>query len=394
MSHSRRVTGPGVLLAAAVVLLLSGCGSTADPSLGGPDDSTPAGAGGNEAAGATTTTVDPALACIARMPVRQRAAQTLAIAVDGGALGTEAPRIAELGVGAVILQRPAASGLTEGITQLKAASAIAPLVMVDEEGGESQVLRDVVGSLPSEPTIAAAGDPAAAQVEVAAHAQAIAALGVDVVLGPVVDVTTPGGGGPLAARAFSDDPAQVATFGAAYRDAYLAAGLIPVFKHFPGHGAASGDSHDGPVSVPGIDALRARDLLPYEQLLGEPGVGVMVAHVVVPDLTGLTASSQSAELVQGVLRDEMGFGGLVLTDSLSMGAIAFRTPPEVSFPAAIAAGADLALFVSIADPAAAITAMEQAVVAGTVPEARLDEAVSRVLDAKALDPCTLAPPEG
>lgn len=375
----------------AALLLLAACGDGSSPTFNATDDSTPAPATGEQADEQAASTVDPSRACISQLPLRQRAAQTLAIAVDGGALSSEAQRVADLGVGGVILQRPATTGLAEGIGQLKATSAVAPLVMVDEEGGQSQVLRDVVGALPGQPAAAASGDPAAIQAQVASHAQAVAGLGVDVVLGPVVDVPPPGGGGPVAERSFSDDPATVAAFGAAYRDAYLAAGLMPVFKHFPGHGAASGDSHDGPVSVPAAAELRTRDLLPYEQLLDQPGVGVMVAHVVVPDLTGLSAASQSPEAVQGLLREEMGFDGLVVTDSLSMGAIAFRTPPEVSFPAAIAAGSDLALFVTIADPAAAITAMEQAVASGQVSEARLDEAVSRVLAAKGVDPCSLSP---
>jgi beta-N-acetylhexosaminidase len=384
-----RVGLPGLLVTAALVL--AACGGGDDPDVGAPDDSVPSGADVTEqAAPSTSTAVDPALACVGAMPLRERAAQTLAIAVDGGSLSAEAQRVAELGAGAVILQRANPAGLVEGIAELKAASPIPPLVMVDEEGGESQVLRDVVGAFPGEPSMASGGDPAAVQQQLAEHAGAVAALGVDVVMGPVVDVALPGGGGPMAERAFSDDPAQVAAFGQAYVDTYLAAGITPVLKHFPGHGAASGDSHDGPVSVPNLPELQARDLLPYEQLLQTPDVGVMVAHVVVPDVTGLSASSQSAAITTDLLRTQMGFDGLVLTDSLSMGAIAFRVPPEVAFPQAIIAGADLALFVTIQDPAAAITAVEQAVMDGRLTDARLNDAVANVLTAKGIDPCSLA----
>lgn len=378
-------------LAGVTVLLLAACGSSADSSQPGSTDASEATAA-PEAPETTSTTVDPALACIARMPIRQRIAQTLAIAIDAGSLDSEAQRAADLQVGGVLLQRVAGGDLTGGIATVKERSAIPPLVMVDEEGGASQELRPVLGPFPSEPSVVASGDPAAAQAEVAAHAQEVAALGVDMVLGPVVDVTTPGGGGPLAGRAFSDDPSQVAAYGQAYVAGWLEAGLIPVLKHFPGHGSASGDSHDGPVEAPLIDQLRARDLVPYEQLLAQPGVAVMMAHVVVPDLTGFAPASQSPEAIDGLLRDEMGFDGLVVTDSLSMGAVAFRAPPEQSFPAALAAGADIALFVTIADPAAAITAGEQAVADGHLTEARVNEAVARVLAAKEIDPCTVAPP--
>ena len=378
--------------AAGLVALLAvvACGSSGTPDGTTSEDSVPGGElGVGEGDATTSTTVDPALACVRQMPLRERAAQTMAIAIDGGLLAAAASRVAELGVGAVILQRPAATGRPEGIAEVKAASRIPPLVMVDEEGGQSQVLRNVVGPFPGQPQMAAGGDPAAVQQQLADHAAAVAAIGVDVVMGPVVDVALPGGGGPVGERSFSDDPAVVTAFGQTYVDTYLAAGILPVLKHFPGHGAASGDSHDGPVSVPGIAELQARDLVPYEELLATPGVAVMVAHVVVPDLTGFTASSMSAEVTTGLLQDQLGFDGLVMTDSMSMGAIAFRTPPEISLPAAIAAGADLALFVTIQDPAAAITALEQAVTSGEVPEERLDDAVAQVLAAKQIDPCTL-----
>lgn len=387
---TRRASVVAALLG-ALVLLAAACGGGDHPDLAATDDSTPAvdGTGGDEPGATTSTTIDPALACVGQMPLRERAGQTFAIAIDGGALSSEAQRVAELGAGAVILQRPNPSGLVEGIAEVKAASSIPPLVMVDEEGGESQVLRDVVGAFPGQPAVTSGGDPASVQQQLADHANAVAAIGVDVVMGPVVDVDPPGGGGPMAGRSFSDDPAQVTAFGQAYVDTYLAAGILPVLKHFPGHGAASGDSHEGPVSVPPLAELQGRDLVPYEQLLQTPGVGVMVAHVVVPDLTGFTASSQSAAATTDLLQDQMGFDGLVMTDSLSMGAISFRSPPETSFPQAIIAGADLALFVTIADPAAAITAVEQAVMAGTLTDARLNDAVANVLRAKGVDPCTL-----
>lgn len=390
-TRSRPARALTVLLAAALLLATAACGGSGGEGTGTADGASDEEQATTTTAPSTTTTVDPAVACVGELPLRQRAAQTLAIAIDGGALGSEAQRVADLGVGGVILQRPAGD-VAGGITQVKEASAVAPLVMVDEEGGESQVLRPIVGPLPGEPAVVAAGDPAAAEATVAAHAAEVAALGVDVVLGPVIDVATTGGGGPVDERSFSSDPAQVEAYGQAYVDALLGAGLTPVLKHFPGHGPADGNSHDGPVSVPPLDDLRQRDLLPFEQLATgeqEEQVGVMVAHVVVPDLTGFTAASQSPEAIDGLLRDELGFDGLVMTDSLSMGAIAFRTGPEQSFPQAIAAGADLALFVTIADPAAAISAMEGAVQSGQVPEERLDEAVANVLAAKGIDPCTL-----
>jgi beta-N-acetylhexosaminidase len=336
----------------------------------------------------TTAPSDPRDECIAAWDLRRQVGQLVAIAVDGGALGTEAQRVADLGLGGVLLQRPAAAGLADGIAALKSASVIPPLVMADEEGGEVQTLSEVLGPLPSPARMADAYDPASARELVARHAESVAALGVDMVLGPVVDVATPGGGGPLGARVFGAEPATVTEYARAYVEAYEAAGVTTVLKHFPGHGAASGDSHEGPVSVPPTDELRARDLVPYEALLPEVDA-VMVGHLVVPDLTGLASTSQSPEAIDGLLRDEYGFDRLVVTDSLSMGAIAFRTPPTEAAVQAVYAGADMALFVTIEDPAAVLDALVAATEGGRIDEAQVVTAVRRVLDQKGLDPCAV-----
>lgn len=336
----------------------------------------------------TAPAPDPLDECIASWDRRRQVGQLVAIAVDGGALESEAQRVADLGVGGVLLQRPAAAGLAEGIAALKAASTIPPLVMADEEGGEVQTLSEVLGPLPAAARMVDAYDPVAAQELVARHADSVAVLGVDMVLGPVVDVATPGGGGPLGARVFSEDPAMVTEYAQAYVEAYEAAGVTTVPKHFPGHGAASGNSHDGPVSVPPLAELRARDLVPYETLLPEVSA-VMVGHLVIPDLTGLASTSQSPEAIDGLLRDDYGFDGLVITDSLSMGAIAFRTPPTEAAIQAVAAGADIALFVTIEDPGAVIDALVAATEQGRIDEGQVVMAVRRVLDEKGIDPCSV-----
>jgi beta-N-acetylhexosaminidase len=286
------------------------------------------------------------------------------------------------------LQRANPAGQAEGIAGLKAASTIPPLVAVDEEGGQVQHLRAVLGPIPSERQVASTMDPAGAQALITGHAQGMADLGVDVVFGPVVDVGPVGGGGPLGDRVFADDPAVVESFGRAYVDALAGAGLLPVLKHFPGHGAGQADSHDGPVGTPPIEELRARDLLPYEGLLDAP-VGVMVGHLNVPGLSGTTPASVSDEAITGLLREELGFDGLVFSDSLSMGAIAASRPPPQAAVSAIAAGADVALFVTIADPVAVVNALETAVNDGTLPGDQVDASVARVLAAKDVDPCTL-----
>ncbi len=385
----------GGAVAALLALGLVACGRADEPATGangtaGATSTTGMAPVDSDVAPPSTTTVaDPAARCVADLPVRQKVGQLVGIAIDGGALPSEADRVAGLGVGVVLLQRPVATGLAEGIAAVKQASAVAPLVAVDEEGGEVQHLREVVGPLPSERQVATTMDAAAAAALVGPHFQAVADLGVDVVFAPVVDVALPGGGGPLGDRTFADDPDTVTGYGRVYVEAMAAAGLLPVLKHFPGHGSGEADSHDGPVGTPPLDSLRSRDLLPFQALATGPSVGVMVGHLNVPGLTGNTPAS-IAPAAYDLLRDELGFDGLVFSDSLSMGAIAGTIPPEQAAVRAIAVGADVALFVSITDPVLVIDALEAAVGDGTLPEARVDESVVRLLARKGIDPCALA----
>ena len=378
----------GAVVLAAVALVAAGCSNDVDRPSSEAATASSERATTTTAAPATTTTADPTAACIAALPVRQRVGQLVGIAIDGGALASEAQRAADLGVGTVLVQRPTTTGLAEGIAAVKATSAIPPLVAVDEEGGEVQHLRALLGSIPSERSMATGQDGNAAVAIVGPHFQAVGDLGFDVVFAPVVDVALPGGGGPLGERTFSDDPATVTAYGQVYVDAMQAAGLLPVLKHFPGHGSGEANSHDGPVGTPPIESLRTRDLLPFEALAADPPVGVMVGHLNVPGLSGTTPASISPAAYD-LLRDELGFDGLAFSDSLSMGAIAGTIPPESAAVQAIAAGADVALFVTIANPAGAIDALEAAVTDGSLPEARVDESVARVLSQKGIDPCSL-----
>jgi len=187
-------------------------------------------------------------------------------------------------------------------------------------------------------------------------------------------------------RAFSADPAVVVRYAGAFADGLRAAGVLPVLKHFPGHGHASGDSHKGRVTTPPLAELRSTDLRPYEQLLGTGKVVVMVGHLDVPGLTdGLPTSLTPA--TYRLLRDDYRFDGLVVTDDLgAMKAVTgtFTLPEAVL--TALAAGADQALWSSGAQDATAVgkllDSLEKALADGRLDPAANDRAVARVLEAK------------
>jgi beta-N-acetylhexosaminidase len=332
---------------------------------------------------------DPRVVCARELPRRRQLGQLLAVSVDGTAVDLEAQRIADLGVGTVFIQSLSSERPIQRIEALKAASAIPPLVAVDEEGGAVQDLRDVLGPFPSQERMAATTDPAGAQAQVLAHARSMATLGIDVVFAPVVDVLPGDGSDPLGDdRAFGRDPALVTQYGQAYVDAFVEAGILPTLKHFPGHGRTTGDSHVGVVNAPLLPGLRTHDLVPYDTLLEEQ-VAVMVGHMVVADVTIFTPSSLSADIVTGLLRDEYGFDGLIFTDSLSMGGVTGQGPPEELALRALQAGADVALFNSLPDPGAVLRRLDQALVNGALDADQVATSVVRVLDVKGIDPCRL-----
>jgi beta-N-acetylhexosaminidase len=230
------------------------------------------------------------------------------------------------------------------------------------------------------PSNAAAAGLAGGNSSVRSPRQALLACPVvdrrDVVLGPVVDVRPTSGSDPLGEnRLFVGGPAEVAGWASVYVAAWQAAGLTPVLKHFPGHGSASGDTHDGRATTPSLDELRDRDLVPYRVLAGS-GAAVMIGHLVVPGLTDGVPASLSAAAV-ALLRNELGWGdALVMTDALGMGGVGLSlTEAAVR---AVSAGVDVVVFTGGDQTAAVIETLTAAVGAGTLDVARVDEAAARV----------------
>ena len=390
----RGVVGTVLVGALVLVAACSGGSRTAGPELGRSDR--PASSTTAPATGSTTpdgpALADPssdaaAIKCVGDLNHRVRAGQLMMVAVTGAGLRDAAADVARYGFGGVFIMGPVGDLGADDVAALDDAAPINLLVAVDEEGGDVQRLGAVLGTLPAPGRVAETMSPDAAQTLIAEHARKARALGINVVLAPVVDVRSPGAAGPIGDRAFGDDPAVVQQFGAAYVSGWQEAGILPVLKHFPGHGAATGDTHLGPAVVPAMDLLRQRDLQPFVALVGAAPVGVMLAHVQVPGLTNGLPASLSPAAVE-VLRTELGFDGLVFTDALNMNAVTASRSPAEAAGAAIAAGADVALLISVDDGAAALQALEAAI-GDQVPETRVNEAMLRVLRQKGIDPCTL-----
>lgn len=266
------------------------------------------------------------------------------------------------------------------LAELQARSPYPLLVGMDMERGVGQQIKGAT-VFPHALAFSALGDDAPDKLEAAARVQAREALasGVHITFSPVADVNRNPRNPIISTRAFGTEPAGAARLVQAYIRGCKAEGLLTTAKHFPGHGNTTGDSHaELPIVHDSSDELEAYDLVPFNAAVTADVDLVMTAHVAFEalDPTG-TPATASAPILTDLLRDEIGFAGAVITDSLLMGGIkqTHATPGEQA-AGLVAAGVDILLDVD--DPAAAIAGIVEAVEQGALPEARLDSAVARV----------------
>jgi beta-N-acetylhexosaminidase len=330
--------------------------------------------------------------------IQRRAAQLIAVPVAETAVGTIRLSVAHGAGGVVLFGSAGPANLGSALAALRAAAPgdIAPIVMDDEEGGGVQRLANLVGSMPWPRTMAATTTPAAVQALVTSVARRMAALGVTMDLAPVLDLAS--GPGPDAThtdgpRSFSPVASVATRYGLAFMRGLIAGGVIPVIKHFPGEGSATANTDLAPASTPPLTVLQKADLLPFGAAIRAGAPVVMVGNASVPGLTTLPASLSSAAM-GGLLRGQLGFRGLIVTDSLSAIAISAR---HLSVPAAaaasIAAGADMVLY-NTANPNTVFTetvaAITAAVRAGRISVATLNADVAMVLSTKGVALCKSA----
>jgi beta-N-acetylhexosaminidase len=199
-------------------------------------------------------------------------------------------------------------------------------------------------------------------------------LGFTWVFAPVADVTIGAADPTIGSRSPSSDPALAARAVAAAVRGYEEAGLVSTTKHFPGHGGVTADSHETlPVLRSPLPQLRQRDLRPFEKAVEAGAPAIMMAHI---DVTALQAGlpSSQAPKVYDFLREDLGFEGVAITDSLGMGAALSRDFPAIR---ALRAGADLLLMP--VDTARTHQLVVDAVASGEVPQERIEEAAARVV---------------
>jgi beta-N-acetylhexosaminidase len=415
-------------VATAALIALGGCGvfrSAADPSppvvVHAPAEPeppriepVPVPAPGVASAGAEPIAIDPDPAAAAPVatsgwPERTLAGMTLRRKVGqmmmpwalgdftpAGSVGETRLRqlVEEDGVGGLIVSVGSPTEVAVKLNELQLRAGVPLLVAADLESGAGFRLRGAVHlptnielggatEFPSLMAVGATGEPRLAYEMGRVTAQEARAVGIHVPFAPVLDVNNNPDNPIINVRSFGEDPEQVARMGASFVRGIEENGGLATGKHFPGHGDTGVDSHQ---SLPLISAPRARldsvELVPFRYAIAAGIGGIMTGHISVPALEdgGTAPATLSPQVMTGVLRGELGFGGLLFTDAMDMGAIDRGVGREEAPVRAVLAGADVILMPPSVPQA--IDAIVAAVESGRITEARIDQSVLRILRAK------------
>lgn len=318
----------------------------------------------------------------AGMPLEELAGQVIVAEYDG----TQAPGalVNELHLGGVIVMDDNIAGtsaLRESNRLLRDSAREAGrrwpvFIGVDQEGGIVERVQDRATRFPAFMSAGAADDTALTRGAAAASGGELVDLGFTAVFAPDGDVTSGPEDPTIGSRSAGSDPRLVARQMDAAVDGYLAAGILPVIKHFPGHGSVPADSHlELPVQTRSLRELHRKDLMPFKSGVEHGVPAVMVAHIDVRAVDAGTPSTLSRPVVTGLLRRQLGFEGLAVTDAMNMAGVADTHSSAEGAVGALAAGNDVVLMPP--DPRAARDGIVAAVRRGVLARARLEQAAAR-----------------
>lgn len=392
----RTAIGKASLLLTAASLLAT-CSRNQPPILRAPAD---AGSGG---AAEERGTLSPRLMrlhpearewvgrTLEEMSLRERVAQLVMPWISGAAVDRDSAELDQMlawveadAVGGLIVSRGAPAAVAAKLNAAQARARVPLLVVSDLETGPGMRLSPGGTDLPPAMAFGAADQESLAREAGRITGREARAVGIHLTLGPVLDVNSNPDNPIINVRSFGGDPGRVSRLAGEWVAGAREAGLLTAGKHFPGHGDTEVDSHVGLATISG-DRVRLAtvELVPFESTIAAGVDGLLVGHIAVTALEGPQAlpASLSPAVVRDLLRERMGFDGLVFTDALNMGAITRNFSVEEASIRALLAGADVLL--QPPGTSSVIAAIVRAVESGRVPRSRIDEAAQRVLVAKA-----------
>ena len=378
-----------VLAALFIVVLAVLCGALyAHHRAGGGEEA----AAGGAAAGKTSQTIDAQVdEIVSSMTLTEKVGQMVMIGVQGTDIDENSEYLLrQFHIGGVILfdrnlksaeQTKALVQHLQAYAQGEEAHQKVPLfIAIDEEGGEVVRGSAFLPPPPSQQEIGASGDPAQAGAR-AETARMLKPLGINVNFAPVADIGSPD------RRSYAKDAATVASFVASAADGYESEGMLYALKHFPGIGKGRVDSHK---EVSTIDAsretLEKEDLVPFRKTIAArapENYFILVSHLIYPALDPEHSASQSHAILTELLRERMGYEGIIITDDLEMGAVANHAPYRQLGANAVKAGADIALICHEYEHENDIyMGILEAVQRGEISEEQIDASVRRIVKAK------------
>lgn len=321
----------------------------------------------------------------------EKLGQLLIAGLDGTEAGDEARRLVEeTHVGGFILYKPnmVNAGQTVALlNQLKKfnrPSGIPLWLSVDQEGGKvSRLPVDI--ALPASRDLAAGGTPERARALGKAVGQELLAFGFNMNYAPVLDIDSNPANPVIGSRAYGSDAKTVKLYGLAAMQGLQDSGVVSVVKHFPGHGDTATDSHlELPVVNKTLAELEKLELVPFRAAAEAGADAVMAAHVLLPRLDPDYPATLSPAIITGLLREKIGYDGVVITDDMTMGAIVKHYSLKEAAVRAVQAGCDLVLVAhGYSQVQEAAQGLKEALADGRLTWARIDESVARILALKA-----------
>ena len=384
-----------ILLSGAMLCALVGCASAPGESPSPLPQATPSAEPSFSPSETPQTTPtpepDPIEEQLQNLTTEQKVGQLLLAGIEGTSAGEDAVyAVQTVQAGGIILFRrniESCAQTAQLVTGLKALNGdyIPMLISSDEEGGPvSRMPAGEVLDLPSASYFGKFEDGVLALRLGQALAAQCSALGVNTDFAPVADVWSNPDNTVIGKRAYGTDAALVAALVPRVAEGLASGGVIPVVKHFPGHGDPAVDSHyDLPVVTKTLEELESLELIPFRAAIEAGAPAVMVAHLLVKEIDDTLPATLSPKVVDGLLRTELGFDGVVFTDDLTMGAISNTYGMGEAAVLAVEAGCDVLLVChGTANLKAAYEALLEAVESGRISRKHLDDSVYRILTLK------------
>ncbi|PJN53108.1 MULTISPECIES: beta-N-acetylhexosaminidase [Paenibacillus] len=390
-----------------IVLLLSACGQAQKPS-SSTDSNTGSNAGSNSGQSSSSPEqntvppqeevqeepqeeVDPVQEQLSSLTLEEKIGQMILAGVQGTTLDNQTKQmITDQKVGGIIFYANNVSTLegtakfVQSIKEVNQSNPVPIFMSVDQEGGKVSRMPETVESIPSSRKVGETKDSALAETMGELLARQVQLAGFNMDFAPVLDVNSNPKNPVIGDRSFGSSAELVSRMGIAEMKGLRSEGIIPVVKHFPGHGDTSVDSHlDLPVVNKTEKQLAKLEWIPFQAAVKEQVEAVMVAHILFPKLDPDHPASLSDVIIGEHLRGKFNYDGVVITDDLSMGAIAKNYKLDQAALATVKAGSDILLVAHSYESAKTIfDTLISAVKSGKITESRIDESVYRILALK------------